>query len=87
MQIRRGLHQDTEAQGSEHEFVVHHLVSKVDAEGRQDTQDMRQVWGQDNLRTVLDHVLTLSYVLKREQIVLILILAMADFATTLPILI
>ena len=61
-------------------------------EGRQDNRGQGHARGQDNVRTVLGHVLTLSYVIKRSHDKLKrgklfnLDFAMADFATILPIL-
>ena len=44
-----------------------YLSSYLLIEGRQDNQGQGQARGQDNVRTVLGHVLTLSYVIKRSH--------------------
>ena len=48
-------------------YVVNKSSPPCSTEGRQDNRGQGQARGQDNVRTVLGHVLTLSYVIKRSQ--------------------
>ena len=47
--------------------TIQHTAHHTNPEGRQDNRGQGHARGQDNVRTVLGHVLTLSYIIKRSH--------------------